>query len=335
MLFRRDPCIQGPYPCILRLKYRAKPKIQGSDGQGPPDSHSQNDKQGTDCEALKETVRRLQFWILQITGALDIEEDPNNVSFPNPRSCRELDMLKKEVETLREKCKECHSKNPGGDQQKIPTLERGVDALKQGLKATMDRLDQFLSHQKKDNARVREIQQALDVTRDELAAWAVHLQQQQQVAPRGSGENHNEAEESYQTPITVLTTKASKGDVVIEVTDPDKYQIRKYIVIQESLIYLVDRTEDDGEIYLHNPLQSHSHNAGHGNSTNSHSHKEILQTPMGRMGMEELRDLLNWTDKVRSPPWGMEKPMRRTNLSDFPVENQNLLLKGWALQSRI
>ena len=43
----------------------------------PPDSHSQNDKQGTDCEALKETVRRLQFWILQITGALDIEEDPN------------------------------------------------------------------------------------------------------------------------------------------------------------------------------------------------------------------------------------------------------------------
>ena len=65
-----------------------------------PDSHSQNDKQGTDCEALKETVRRLQFWILQITGALDIGEDPNNVSFPNPKSCRELDMLKKEVETL-------------------------------------------------------------------------------------------------------------------------------------------------------------------------------------------------------------------------------------------
>ena len=28
-------------------------------------------------------VRRLQFWILQITGALDMEEDPNNVSFPN------------------------------------------------------------------------------------------------------------------------------------------------------------------------------------------------------------------------------------------------------------
>ena len=32
---------------------------------------------------------------------------------------------------------------------------------------------------------------------------------------------------------------ASKGDVEIEVTDPDRYPIGKYIVIQESLIYLV------------------------------------------------------------------------------------------------
>ena len=93
----------------------------------PPNSHSQNDqpgvlshspqdlsqnaKGGTDCEALMETVRRLSFWVLQITGALDIEEDPTNVSFPNPRVCRELDRLKKEVEVLQEKCKECHSKN--------------------------------------------------------------------------------------------------------------------------------------------------------------------------------------------------------------------------------
>ena len=65
-----------------------------------PNAHSQNDKGGTDCEALRETVRRLSFWILQITGALDIEEDPNNVSFPNPKVCRELDRLKKEVEAL-------------------------------------------------------------------------------------------------------------------------------------------------------------------------------------------------------------------------------------------
>ena len=61
----------------------------------------------------------------------------------------------------------------------------------------------------------------------------------------------NEAEESYQTPITVLTTKASKGDVVIEVTDPDRYQIGKYIVIQESLIYLV---EGKGSLILERPL---------------------------------------------------------------------------------
>ena len=72
-------------------------------------------------------VRRLRFWILQITGALDIEEDPSNVSFPNPKTCRELDKLKKEVEALQRKGKECHSENPGGDQFKIPALEKGVD----------------------------------------------------------------------------------------------------------------------------------------------------------------------------------------------------------------
>ena len=52
--------------------------------------------------------------------------------------------------------------------------------------------------------------------------------------------------------------------------------------------------------------------------------KEISQTPMGRMGMEEIQDLLNWTDKVRNPSWRMERSMRITNLSHFPVENRNL-----------
>ena len=77
-------------------------------------------------------------------------------------------------------------------------------------------------------------------------------------------------------------------------------------MIQESLIYLVEgkgslilerplcrdflagtpvrplsdtdqyRTEDDGEIYLHNPPNSHSLNDGQGNPTNSHSHNEGL-----------------------------------------------------------
>ena len=195
----------------------------------------------------------MKFWILQITGALDIEEDPSQVSFPNPQICRELDKLKKEVDSLQEKCKKCHSKNPGGDQSKIPTLERGVDSLKRGLNATMDRLDQFLSHQKKDHAKIQEIQQALDVIRDELAAWAVHLQQQQQQQqfPCGAGENQNEVEEPYQTPTTVMTAMARKGDVVIEVTDPDRYPIGKFIVIQESLIYLV---EGKGSLILERPL---------------------------------------------------------------------------------
>ena len=216
----------------------------------PPNSHSQNDKGGTDCVALRETVNRLSFWILQITGALDIEEDPGNVSFPTPKICRELDKLKKDLEALQDKCQECHSKNPGGDQSKVPVLEKGVDSLKRGLKVTMDRLDQFLSHQKKDHARIQEIQQALDITRDELAAWAVHLQQQQQLTRCGIVEGQNEVEEP-QTPTTVLTAMASKGDVKIEVTDPDRYPIGKSIVIQESLIYLV---EGKGSLILERPL---------------------------------------------------------------------------------
>ena len=343
-----------------------------------PNAHSQNDKGGTDCEALRETVRRLSFWILQITGPLDIEEDPNNVSFPNPKVCRELDRLKKEVEALQEKCKECHSKNPGGDQFKIPALEKGVDALKRGLKATMDRLDQFLSHQKKDHARVQEIQQALDVTRDELAAWAVHLQQQQQVADCRNGENQNEVEEPYQNPTTVLTVKASKGDVAIEVTDPDRYPIGKYIVIQESLIYLVEgkgslilerplcrdflagtqvrplndadqyRTEDDGEIYLHNPPQSHSHNAGQENSTNSHSYNEGQGNStnshgqngsIGTPGLIELDGqggephLENGEDNETNQPERLPcgKPKPRIERAGAPVKD--LTLTTWLLRS--
>ena len=296
------------------------------------------------------------------------------MSFPNPKTCRELDTLKKEVEDLHEKCKECHSKNPGGDQSKIPILEKGVDALKRGLNATMDRLDQFLSHQKKDHAKIQEIQQALDVTRDELAAWAVHLQQQQQLTPRGTGENHNEVEEPYQAPTTVLTVMASKGDVEIEVTDPDRYPIGKFIVIQESLIYLVQgkgslilerplcrdflagtqvrplndadqyRTDDDGEIYLQNPFQPHSHNEGQGNSIDSpqpHSHNEgqgNSPNPMGRfhqMGMWEIQDILNWMDWEGTPIVRMGEPWKSIRLIAFPVENQNLLLRGRELRSRI
>ena len=105
----------------------------------------------------------------------------------------------------------------------------------------------------------------------------------------------------------VLTEMANKGDIEIEVTDPDSYPVGKFIVMQESLIYLVQgkgslilerplcrdflagtpvrllndadqyRTEDNGEIYLQNPYQSHSLNGEQGNfigSPQSHSHHE-------------------------------------------------------------
>ena len=343
-----------------RLFHETGQSSQSHSQKDPPgefstlsNSHSQNDRGGTDCAALKETVNRLSFWILQITGALDIEEDPSNVAFPNPKTCRELDRLRREVEALQEKCQECHSKSPGGDQSKIPALKKGVDSLKQGLSATIDRLDHVLSHQKKDHARIQEIQQALDVTRDELAAWAVHLQQQ--TTRYGTGESQNDVEEPHQSPITVLTVMASKGDVRIEVTDPDRYPIGKFIVIQESLIYLVEgkgslilerplcrdflagttvrplsdadqyRTDDDGEIYLHNPNQSHSHNEGQGNSTNSHGQNGSIGLP-GHIELEGLGVTLIWR---------MGKPWKPIKLIVFPVESQNLLLKGQVCQLRI
>ena len=103
-----------------------------------------NDKGEADCTALKETVSRLSFWVLQITGALDLEENPDKVNFPNPQTCREIAKLSREIEALQEKCQECHSKDP--DPSRISTLEKGVNTLKQGLKVTMDRLDQFLSY---------------------------------------------------------------------------------------------------------------------------------------------------------------------------------------------
>ena len=132
------------------------------------------------------------------------------MSFPNARTCRELDRLKREVEVLQEKCTECHSKNAGGDQSTIPVLERGVDSLKRGLKTVVERLDQFLSHQKKDHAKIQEMQQALHVTRDELAAWAVHLHQQQPTLHCEAGETPGAGEETPPPPTTVMTAMARK-----------------------------------------------------------------------------------------------------------------------------
>ena len=77
------------------------------------------------------------------------------------------------------------------------------------------------------------------LTRDELAAWAVYFQQQKPELS-GTPEKQAENEEPYQVPPTVLTAMASQGDIEIEVTDPDRYPVGKYIVTQESLIYLVE-----------------------------------------------------------------------------------------------
>ena len=94
------------------------------------------------------------------------------------------------------------------------------------------------------------MQRNLDLTRDELAAWAVHFQQQRPEL-LGTSENQAESQQPNSAPTTILTAMASQGDIKIEVTDPEKYPIGKYIVIQESLIYMV---EGKGSLILDRPL---------------------------------------------------------------------------------
>ena len=69
-----------------------------------------------------------------------------------------------------------------------------------------------------------ELQRDLSLVRDELAAWAVYFQQQKP-GISGDPENPIEPEQMPNTPVTVLTAMASKGDVEIEVTDPDRYPL--------------------------------------------------------------------------------------------------------------
>ena len=87
---------------------------------GPNNSHSMNDNGGTDCNALKEMVRRLSFWITQITGAKDIGENPDNVSFPNERMFRDLARLKKEVEALQRNARSVMPRIQGETPRKFP-----------------------------------------------------------------------------------------------------------------------------------------------------------------------------------------------------------------------
>ena len=85
--------------------------------------------------------------------------------------------------------------------------------------------------------------------RDELTAWEVYYQQQPDVS--GAPEKQSEEVETVQTPASVITTMARQGDTKIEVSDPDCFPVGKYIVIQESLIYLV---VGKGSLVLDRPL---------------------------------------------------------------------------------
>ena len=265
------------------------------------------------------------------------------MSFPNGQTCRELLRLKKEVEVLQNQSKECHSKNPGEDQSKISSLEKNGETLKRGLSVTMGRLDHVLSHQKKDHAQVQEMQRKLDLIRNELAAWAVYFQQQRpELSIPGK---QAEPLEPNPVPTTVLTALASQGDVEIEVTDPDRYPVGKYIVIQDSLTYLVegkgslilDRplcgdflagttvrplTEEDqyrveeGEIYLRNPQPSHSSSGEHENSTPS-------QRQNGNVGTSPNIDVTGLDGN--SHLGNGEAVTQIPQMISFLVENLNLL----------
>ena len=211
--------------------------------------------------------------------------------------------LKKEVETLQQKCDECRSKSRGGDSKRISSLENTTETLRKGLAATATRLDQFLSYQKKEHAQLGELHSKVNFTRDELTAWEVYYQQQ----PDASGIPEKQPEiEPVQAPVSSITTMAHQGDTKIEVSDPDCFPVGKYIVLQESLIYMVtgkgslilDRplsrdfltlvpvsdTDADQyraestDIYLQNPQLSHSPNGERRNSAIPHGGNGSLGT---------------------------------------------------------
>ena len=78
------------------------------------------------------------------------------------------------VETLQQKCDECHSKSRVGESGKIFSLETAISNLRKGVTATVARLDQFVSYQKKEHAQLGEVHNKVDFMRDELTAWEVY-----------------------------------------------------------------------------------------------------------------------------------------------------------------
>ena len=95
------------------------------------------------------------------------------------------------------------------------------------------------------------------------------------------------------------------------------------------------RTDDDGEIYLHNPSQSHSHNEGQGNSTNSHGQNENVGTPAhieleGLGGNPHLGNGESMeSDQTDRLPCGKPKPP--IERAGVPVKD--LTLTTWLLRS--
>ena len=174
-----------------------------------------------------------------------------------------------------------------------------------------------------------------------------------------------EPEQSPMIPVTVLTTMASQGDVEIEVTDPDRYPIGKYIVIQESQIYVVEgkgslildrplcrdflvgttvrplSDEDqyrweDGEIILCNPQPSHSNNGEYGNSTTFQGQNGNMGTPnhIESSGLDRNSHSGNGESADPDPsneflPCGKPKPpIERTG-----TQIKDLTLHTWLLRS--
>ena len=89
---------------------------------------------------------------------------------------------------------------PRGRSIKDPSTGKGSGNTKEGTQGNHGSIRSGVESSKEGSCKIQEIQQALDCTRDELAAWAVHLQQQQQLTPREKGETLNAMEEPYQAP---------------------------------------------------------------------------------------------------------------------------------------
>ena len=93
-----------------------------------------HDHGGTDLTALRDSQPVELELLDNADHGSDLGENPDQVVFPDTRTCRDLVNLKKDVETLQKKCEECHSKPTGGDSEDLLTgnqnrcLKEGSDS---------------------------------------------------------------------------------------------------------------------------------------------------------------------------------------------------------------